>query len=96
MVEYVDAHILAVNRRHAKKFSSAFAEEVEGDDKGRGYEDFKEVVKDIEAIADVLWVSGTRTIRPFLLFFFPVCLWLLARLLRLRFLSPYKISILLC
>ena len=62
VIEYVDAHILAVNRRHAKKFSSAFAGDIEAEEKDRGYEDFKEVVKDIEAIADVLWVSGTRKI----------------------------------
>lgn len=58
MVQYVDAQILAINRRHAKKFSSSFSGQ---DDADRGYEDFKEVSRDIEGVADVLWVSGTRT-----------------------------------
>jgi delta-aminolevulinic acid dehydratase/porphobilinogen synthase len=53
----VDSHILKINRRHAKKFSGTFAEQ---DDTDRGYEDFKELAKDVEGVADVLWVSGTR------------------------------------
>ncbi|WEW59863.1 hypothetical protein PRK78_005344 [Emydomyces testavorans] len=56
VINYVDSHILAINRRHAKKFSSSFAGEKDDD---RGYERFREVVKDIEAVVDVLWVSGT-------------------------------------
>ncbi|KAG5288739.1 DMC1-like protein [Histoplasma capsulatum G186AR] len=58
VINFVDSHIIAINRRHAKKFSSAFAEdECEAD---RGYENFREVAKDMETIVDVLWVSGTR------------------------------------
>ncbi|OJJ08693.1 hypothetical protein ASPVEDRAFT_411490 [Aspergillus versicolor CBS 583.65] len=42
--------------------------EDEGEQRGeQGYESFKEVVKDVEAIVDVLWVSGTRMFStPFL------------------------------
>lgn len=57
VINYVDSHILAINRRHAKKFSSSFSGEKDED---RGYERFREVVKDIEAVVDMLWVSGTR------------------------------------
>jgi len=57
VINYVDSQILAINRRHAKKFSGSFASPDEAD---RGYENFREVAKDIEAIVDVLWVSATR------------------------------------
>lgn len=61
---------MTVNRRHAKKFSSAIGEQ-DIPEAERGYESFKEVVKDLEAIVDVIWVSGTRmffsSFSPFLL-----------------------------
>lgn len=80
VINHVDKAILAINRRHAKKFSSVFEQpqeqgrngasttstgrsgkEDEGEQRGeQGYESFKEVVKDVEAMVDVLWVSGTR------------------------------------
>jgi hypothetical protein len=79
VINYVDKMILAINRRHAKKFSSVLEqqptqqngnetntksasnrEREAGGEKERGYESFKEVVKDIESVVDVLWVSGTR------------------------------------
>ncbi|QSS61989.1 DMC1-like protein [Histoplasma capsulatum] len=66
VINFVDSHITAINRRHAKKFSSAFAEdECEAD---RGYENFREVAKDMETIVDVLWVSGTPSLQiPYLI-----------------------------
>lgn len=79
VINYVDKTILAINRRHAKKFSSVLEQQPTqlngidtntksasnrerevGGEKERGYESFKEVVKDIESVVDVLWVSGTR------------------------------------
>lgn len=64
-MSYVDSHILTIHRRHAKKFSSSFAGESEAD---RGYERFREVVKDVEAVVDVLWVSGTPSLQtPYLI-----------------------------
>ncbi|OJJ54049.1 hypothetical protein ASPSYDRAFT_120658, partial [Aspergillus sydowii CBS 593.65] len=88
VINHVDKAILAINRRHAKKFSSVFEQPQEhgrsgagttstaGSGKGdegeksgeRGYESFKEVVKDVEAIVDVLWVSGTPSLQiPYLI-----------------------------
>ncbi|KAG5289922.1 DMC1-like protein [Histoplasma ohiense] len=66
VINFVDSHIIAIHRRHAKKFSSAFAEdECEAD---RGYENFREVAKDMETIVDVLWVSGTPSLQvPYLI-----------------------------
>ncbi|KAL4991759.1 hypothetical protein BDW68DRAFT_126831 [Aspergillus falconensis] len=87
VINRIDKTILAINRRHAKKFSSVFEQqptqqngngtatksasdkggEIEGD-KERGYESFKEVVKDLEGVVDVLWVSGTPSLQiPYLI-----------------------------
>jgi hypothetical protein len=67
LINHVDKQIQKVNRRHAKKFSSAIDGPDELEDKDeRGYESFKEVVKDVEAIIDVIWVSGTRMGPPHL------------------------------
>jgi Subunit 11 of the general transcription factor TFIIH len=55
-INYVDSNILQVNRRYAKKFSS---DKDETDDEARGYEDFEEVVEDLEHVLDTVWVSGT-------------------------------------
>lgn len=68
LINYVDGKILRINRRHAKKFSSVIDDQndADGGDKDKdeeqtkGYESFKEVVKDIEEVIDVVWVSGTR------------------------------------
>ncbi|KAL2824762.1 hypothetical protein BDW59DRAFT_147033 [Aspergillus cavernicola] len=83
VINHVDKTILAINRRHAKKFSSAFekqtssssstllssqaASETEGD-RERGYESFKEVARDVEGLIDLLWVSGTPSLQiPYLI-----------------------------
>ena len=59
VINHVDKTILIINRRHAKKFSSAFDDQAQQESE-RGYESFKEVAKDIEGLVDVLWVTGTR------------------------------------
>jgi Subunit 11 of the general transcription factor TFIIH len=59
LVNYIDKQLLRVSRRHAKKFSRAIGQQEQTED-DRGYESFREVVKDLEAIIDVVWVSGTR------------------------------------
>ncbi|KAL1963221.1 hypothetical protein VTN77DRAFT_8546 [Rasamsonia byssochlamydoides] len=64
LINYIDKQLLKVNRRHAKKFSSAIDEQAEPENKDeRGYESFKDVVKDIEPIIDVIWVSGTPSLQ---------------------------------
>lgn len=72
VINHLDKSILGINRRHAKKFSSTYGpqganaqggegqDEGEGGEKERGYESFKEMVRDIEGLVDVVWVSGTR------------------------------------
>ncbi|KAL9116065.1 MAG: hypothetical protein Q9227_000433 [Pyrenula ochraceoflavens] len=53
-INYVDAKILNLNRRYAKKFGGEVEEGT-----GRGYQSFAEVAADVEAVFDVVWVSGT-------------------------------------
>jgi hypothetical protein len=73
LINHIDRQILRVNRRHAKKFSSFIDEHDDDDDDDdrtpvqsreekaeNGYESFREMVRDIEGIVDVVWVSGTR------------------------------------
>ncbi|ODM24172.1 hypothetical protein SI65_02120 [Aspergillus cristatus] len=71
VINHLDKSILGINRRHAKKFSSSYGGgapngvgegEGEGQDE-RGYESFKEMVRDIESLVDVVWVSGTPTLQ---------------------------------
>jgi len=61
-INYVDQGILNVTRRYAKKFSARLEDHPGGESErtGRGYEDFGEVARDLEALVDVVWVSGTR------------------------------------
>ncbi|THC98716.1 hypothetical protein EYZ11_001779 [Aspergillus tanneri] len=67
VINHVDKTILTINRRHAKKFSSAYDDQSQPDS-GRGYESFQEVAKDIEGLVDVLWVSGTPSLQiPYLI-----------------------------
>ena len=66
VINHVDKVLLSVNRRHAKKFSSAYDYQSQQASE-RGYESFKEVAKDLDGLIDVLWVSGTRMSSSFLL-----------------------------
>lgn len=57
-IEYVDRKLLNISRRYEKRFDAQL--EFSSDIGGRGYERFVEVAKDLSAIVDVVWVSGTR------------------------------------
>ncbi|RJE19697.1 hypothetical protein PHISCL_07972 [Aspergillus sclerotialis] len=69
LINHVDKTILAINRRHAKKFSSRYeAQDQDQQSSERGYENFKEVVRDIEPVVDLVWVSGTPSLQiPYLI-----------------------------
>ncbi|KAK1149997.1 hypothetical protein N8T08_003555 [Aspergillus melleus] len=70
VINHVDRVILTINRRHAKKFSSAYEDPTQSGSSQfeRGYESFQEVAKDIEGLVDVLWVSGTPSLQiPYLI-----------------------------
>lgn len=55
---YVEARLLVVSRRYAKKFQPM----EEGDDV-KGYVEFGEVARDLGGVVDVVWLSGTRMSR---------------------------------
>jgi len=58
-IDYVDRKLLAVSRRYEKRFINDIEDEGQSG-KGRGYEDFGELAKDLEGVIDIIWVSGTR------------------------------------
>jgi hypothetical protein len=56
-IEHVDARILQITRRYAKKFSK----EEGNHDEAPGYENFAQCVVDLETVFNIVWISGTRT-----------------------------------
>ncbi|PWY78147.1 hypothetical protein BO94DRAFT_559009 [Aspergillus sclerotioniger CBS 115572] len=67
VINYVDTTLLRIARRHAKKFSGAFTDPSLPESE-RGYESFQEIARDLEAVVDVLWVSGTPSLQiPYLI-----------------------------
>lgn len=65
-IRFVDTSILKIERRYAKRGTSGA--DVKEDASTRGYESFHEVIKDIEKLFDLLWVSGTPSLQvPYLL-----------------------------
>ena len=64
-IDYVDRKLLGVSRRYEKRYNSEFEDEPSSDIEGRGYESFGELTKDMEALIDVVWVSGTRKAFPY-------------------------------
>lgn len=55
LITYLDDQILQVSRKYAKKYHEG------------GYATIEAVVKDLERLVDILWISSTRlSLRPFL------------------------------
>ncbi|KAH7351110.1 hypothetical protein BKA65DRAFT_252668 [Rhexocercosporidium sp. MPI-PUGE-AT-0058] len=60
---YVEARLLTVSRRYAKKFQPR-----EEGDEIKGYVSMSEVAKDLGDVVDVVWLSGTPSLQiPYLL-----------------------------
>ena len=67
LINYIDAKILRITRRYAKKFSNSNTT-TDIDDDAQGYISFDEVVADLDAVFDVVWISGTPSLQvPYLL-----------------------------
>jgi hypothetical protein len=65
-IRYIDQGITRIERRYAKR-GTKMADQRE-DASTRGYESFQEVVKDIENLFELIWVSGTPALQvPYLL-----------------------------
>jgi hypothetical protein len=56
-IEHVDARILQITTRYAKKFSK----EEGSHDEAPGYDNFDQCVIDLETVFNIVWISGTRT-----------------------------------
>lgn len=52
---YADERLLNVSRRYVKKFGSN-----DGNDSIVGFNSASELCRELDALADVLWLSGTR------------------------------------
>lgn len=61
-VTYVEQKLLAVSRRYENRFSAALGEEENPDVEGRGYKGIGEIMQDLDAVIDIVWISGTRRI----------------------------------
>lgn len=59
-IDYVDNKLLGISRRYEKRYNADFEDEATLGIEGRGYESFEELAMDLEAVIDVVWVSGTR------------------------------------
>jgi hypothetical protein len=65
-IRFIDQGILRMERRYAKR-GTEMADKKE-DESTRGYEGFQEVVKDLENLFELIWVSGTPSLQvPYLL-----------------------------
>lgn len=56
LINYVDDRILNVTRRYAKSFAADARDRA----KDAGYTNFDQVIRDIEPILDIVWISATR------------------------------------
>ncbi|KAL8704568.1 MAG: hypothetical protein Q9201_002260 [Fulgogasparrea decipioides] len=61
-IDYVDQKLLAISRHYENRFSAALGEEENPDVEGRGYKGFGEEARDLEAVVDVVWISGTSKV----------------------------------
>ena len=59
-INYVDQKLLDISRRYQKKFEASYEDQTSPEPEGRGYEEFGELARDVQALTDVVWVSGTR------------------------------------
>lgn len=59
-IAHLDDKLLGISRRYEKRFDRGVTDDPAGSTEGRGYETFEEVVRDMEIVVDLVWVSGTR------------------------------------
>ena len=62
LINYVDTRLLHISRRYEKRCSSEHEPSDSRAENSRGYLSFTEMAKDLEAVIDVIWMSGTRTV----------------------------------
>lgn len=61
VIDYVDQKLLSISRRYEKRFHASMEEDGSPSHvEDGGYEEFGSIAKDLESLADVIWLSGTR------------------------------------
>ena len=60
VIEHIDAKLLEISRRYEKRINAGNERGTDADTKLRGYDNFGQAAKDLEAVIDVVWVTGTR------------------------------------
>lgn len=59
-INYVDQKLLGISRRFQLQYNANFEDRRSSELESTGYKDFGELARDVEAVTDVVWVSGTR------------------------------------
>ena len=60
MIYYLDDKLLAISRRYEKRVQVVSETSLEAEGEALGYRKFSEAARDLEAVIDVVWVTGTR------------------------------------
>ena len=63
LIDYIDKKLLAISRRYEKRFNVGWENKGAEDEEAWGYDDFAEMAKELGAVVDLIWVSGTRMYR---------------------------------
>ncbi|KAL8657271.1 MAG: hypothetical protein Q9226_002082 [Calogaya cf. arnoldii] len=59
-INHVEEKLLAISRRYENRFSATLSEEANPDVEGRGYKNIGEEIRDLDPVADIIWISGTQ------------------------------------
>ncbi|KAL8853554.1 MAG: hypothetical protein Q9221_001540 [Calogaya cf. arnoldii] len=62
-VNHVEEKLLAISRRYENRFSATLSEEANPDVEGRGYKNIGEEIRDLDPVADLIWISGTPSLQ---------------------------------
>lgn len=60
LIDYVDNKLLHISRKYQKRHSQQSQDEQGPDEDVQGYLAFGSMARDLEALLDVVWMSGTR------------------------------------
>ena len=60
VIDHLDGKLLEISRRYEKRFNPSSDGSSDKAASFRGYETFGEAAKDLEAITDIVWITGTR------------------------------------
>ena len=64
LIDYVDSKLLHISRKYQKRHSELSRDEQDLDEDVQGYASFDAMARDLVALLDVVWMSGTRTNSP--------------------------------